>query len=180
MARRWRAPRHARYHRPAQRRAVGGNPRGRCRARGYWQGSIVIGKVLITGGAGFIGGFLAKALAERGARVHVVDDFSRGRTDAFLRELQDRHGVEILSQDLRDQQASARLVRDYQLIFHLAAILGVQNVLDRPYDTLRDNITLLAHAIDLGRRQHALERFLFASTSEVYAGSLLHLQMPVP
>jgi len=140
----------------------------------------VIGKVLITGGAGFIGGFLAKALAERGARVHIVDDFSRGRTDAFLRELRDRYGVEILSQDLRNHEASTRLARDYQLIFHLAAILGVQNVLDRPYDTLRDNITLLAHAIDLGQRQHALERFVFASTSEVYAGSLLHLQMPVP
>jgi nucleoside-diphosphate-sugar epimerase len=140
----------------------------------------VIGKVLITGGAGFIGGFLAKTLAEKGAHVHVLDNFSRGRPDAFLRGLQARHGIEILAHDLREPQATAHLPHDYQLIFHLAAVLGVQNVLDRPYETLRDNATLLAHVIELARRQDSLERFLFASTSEVYAGSLLYLQMPIP
>jgi UDP-glucose 4-epimerase len=140
----------------------------------------VTGKVLITGGAGFIGGFLAKALAESGAHVHVLDNFSRGRPDAFLSGLQARHGIEILSYDLCEPQVIERLPRDYQLIFHLAAILGVQNVLDRPYETLRDNATLLAHVIELARRQGSLARFLFTSTSEVYAGSLLHLQMPVP
>jgi nucleoside-diphosphate-sugar epimerase len=137
-------------------------------------------KVLITGGAGFIGGFLAKALAERGAEVHVLDNLSRGRPDAFLRGLQERHGVELLKLDLIDPGTIERLPRDYDLIFHLAAILGVQNVLDRPYETLRDNVALLARAIELARGQENLARFLFASTSEVYAGSLLHLEMPVP
>ena len=137
-------------------------------------------KVLITGGAGFIGGFLAKALAERGAEVHALDNLSRGRPDAFLRGLQERYGVELLRLDLTDPTAAEQLPRNYDLIFHLAAILGVQNVLDRPYETLRDNVALLARAIELARRQRGLARFLFASTSEVYAGSLQHLEMPVP
>jgi nucleoside-diphosphate-sugar epimerase len=137
-------------------------------------------KVLITGGAGFIGGLLAKALAERGTEVHVLDNLSRGRPDAFLRGLQERHGVKLLQLDLTDATAIEHLARDYDLIFHLAAILGVQNVLDRPYETLRDNVALLAHAIELAHAQKNLARFLFASTSEVYAGSLLHLDMPVP
>jgi nucleoside-diphosphate-sugar epimerase len=159
---------------------MGGDPRCGLAPRRDRQRAAVIGKVLITGGAGFIGGFLAKALAESGARVHVLDNFSRGRPDAFLRGLQDRHGIEILSYDLCEPPAIERLPRDYQLIFHLAAILGVQNVVERPYATLRDNATLLAHVIELARRQGSMERFLFTSTSEVYAGSLLHLQMPVP
>jgi UDP-glucose 4-epimerase len=137
-------------------------------------------KVLITGGAGFIGGFLAKAMAGRGAEVHVLDNFSRGRPDSFLHGLQKHQGVELLKLDLIDPNAIAQLPRDYDLIFHLAAILGVQNVLDRPYETLRDNVALLARAIELARAQKNLARFLFASTSEVYAGSLQHLDMPVP
>jgi nucleoside-diphosphate-sugar epimerase len=140
----------------------------------------VIGKVLITGGAGFIGGALAKALAERGAQVHVLDNLSRGRADAFLRELQQRHGVTVIHQDLTAPNATAQLATDYRAIFHLAAIVGVQNVLERPYQTLRDNTALLTEMIECARRQTALERFLFTSTSEVYAGSLLHLAMPVP
>jgi nucleoside-diphosphate-sugar epimerase len=136
-------------------------------------------KVLITGGAGFIGGFLAKALAERGAEVQVLDNLSRGRPDGFLRGLQER-GVELLKLDLIDPSTIEQLPGDYDLIFHLAAIVGVQNVLDRPYETLRDNVALLARAIELARAQKNLARFLFASTSEVYAGSLLHLEMPVP
>jgi nucleoside-diphosphate-sugar epimerase len=52
--------------------------------------------------------------------------------------------------------------------------------LDRPYETLRGNVALLARAIELARGQKGLARFLFTSTSEVYAGSLQHLDMPVP
>ena len=159
---------------------MGRDPRGWFRACSNRQGADVIGKVLITGGAGFIGGFLARTLAEHGAQVHVLDNLSRGRADAFLRGLQDRYGVEVFMRDLADPDATRQLPDDYRLIFHLAAVLGVQNVLDRPYETLRDNVALLARVIELARRQKALDRFLFTSTSEVYAGSLLHFSMPVP
>jgi nucleoside-diphosphate-sugar epimerase len=69
---------------------------------------------------------------------------------------------------------------DYDFVVHLAAIVGVQNVLDRPYQTLRDNVLMHDAAIRFARRQKTLQRFLFASTSEVYSGSLLHLDIPIP
>ena len=82
--------------------------------------------------------------------------------------------------DLRASDALADLGSDYTHVFHLAAIVGVGHVLERPYATLRDNVRLLDVVLDFARRQSALARFLFASTSEVYAGSLEHLDMPVP
>lgn len=137
-------------------------------------------KILITGGAGFIGGFLAKAFADRGSEVHVLDDMSRGRNDTFLQELSARPNVRIVVADLMDRASTSKLPTDYRTIFHLAARLGVSNVLARPYETLSDNVALLAGAIGLARLQTRLDRFMFASTSEVYAGSLQHMDLPVP
>src|SRR5262249_56924868 len=68
----------------------------------------------------------------------------------------------------------------YDAIVHLAAIVGVQNVIDRPYQTLRDNVLIHEAVIRFAARQTNLQRFLFASTSEVYAGSLMHLRLPLP
>ncbi len=138
------------------------------------------GTALITGGAGFIGGFLCRKLVARGFRVHLLDNLSRGRRDAFLLERLASDGVELLEQDLGDPEFGARAGVDYSHIFHFAAILGVQQVLEHPYATLRTNVALLEAALDLARRQRALERFVFASTSEVYAGSLEHLDLPIP
>lgn len=137
-------------------------------------------RILITGGAGFIGGHLARVLADRGFEIHLVDNLARGRQDRFLTELLEGGKVELIQRSLGEPGALADLPDDYSHIFHLAAILGVQNVLDRPYATLRDNVALLESAIDLARRQRELERFVFASTSEVYAGSLQHLDLPFP
>jgi nucleoside-diphosphate-sugar epimerase len=137
-------------------------------------------KILITGGAGFIGGHLARALADQGYRVDLLDNLARGRQDAFLRELLAGGRVRLVERSLGEPGALADLPDDYAQIFHFAAILGVQNVLDRPYATLRDNVALLESAIELARRQRELERFVFASTSEVYAGSLQHLELPFP
>jgi nucleoside-diphosphate-sugar epimerase len=137
-------------------------------------------RILITGGAGFIGGHLARLLAERGHRVDLVDNLARGRQDRFLRELLAGGRVQLHERSLGEPGALADLPDDYSQIFHFAAILGVQNVLDRPYATLRDNVALLESALDLARRQRELERFVFASTSEVYAGSLQHLDLPFP
>src|SRR5262249_1810460 len=61
---------------------------------------------------------------------------------------------------------------DYDAIFHFAAILGVDKVISRPYKTLTVNVNLTTEALRLAKRQTGLKVFLFASTSEVYAGSL--------
>jgi nucleoside-diphosphate-sugar epimerase len=68
----------------------------------------------------------------------------------------------------------------YALIFRLAAIVGVANVLDAPDRVLRRNDELLVSALELAARQRDLERFVFASTSEVYAGTLALGDLPLP
>jgi UDP-glucose 4-epimerase len=65
-------------------------------------------------------------------------------------------------------------------VVHLAAIIGVQNVIERPYEVLVDNTRMLENVIELCRRQNRLPRLLFASTSEVYAGTLRYFGLEVP
>ena len=121
-----------------------------------------------------------RALAECGWTVHLVDNLRRGRRDRFLRELLDTSRVEFFERDLLDRDGFAGLGDGYTHIFHFAAILGVQNVLKRPYATLRENVMLLEATLEFARRQRDLARLVFTSTSEVYAGSLEHLDLPVP
>jgi UDP-glucose 4-epimerase len=139
-------------------------------------------KALITGGLGFIGYHLSSRLLAEGYLVHAYDNCLRGNIDADIDELRasDRYGL-ILG-DLMEDGCLAKLDRDYTHIFHLAAIVGVRHVLERPYQVLRDNTLCLLRSLELARSQDNLQRFLFPSTSEVYAGTLQHfgIQIPTP
>jgi UDP-glucose 4-epimerase len=137
-------------------------------------------KVLITGGGGFIGTHMARRLAEPGNEVHLLDNFARGSRDRDLEELLERPGVRLLERDLLVPDATGDLDRDYGLIVHLAAIVGVANVLEAPYRVLHDNLALLLPLLDLAGEQASLERLVFASTSEVYAGALELGTLPIP
>jgi nucleoside-diphosphate-sugar epimerase len=137
-------------------------------------------RVLITGGAGFIGYHLGRRLVADGYSVDLLDNFSRGVRDDELRALGEETGVMLIDADLRRPDSLRWAGRDYDHIVHLAAIIGVVHVQERPYEVLRDNIAMLDRVIDLGRAQEKLERFVFASTSEVYAGTLEHFELPVP
>jgi len=137
-------------------------------------------KVLVIGGAGFIGFHLSKNLAENGVTVDILDNFSRGVEDAELDILCVRDGVRLIQRDLLDPDALDGLDDDYDAVLHLAAIIGVKNVLERPYAVLHDNVTMLFNAINFARRQKNLKRLLFTSTSEVYAGTLKQFSLPLP
>ena len=137
-------------------------------------------RVLITGGGGFIGAHLGRALAEAGHEIDLVDNLSRGRMDSDLEELAARPNVTFVEKDLLEEGALDDLSSGYARVFHLAAIVGVANVLDAPGRVLRANVELLARVLDLCARQSALERLVFASTSEVYAGTLELGDLPVP
>jgi UDP-glucose 4-epimerase len=136
-------------------------------------------KILITGGAGFIGFHLARSLAAAGLKVDILDNFSRAVRDPDLDALLQRPHVRCLPLDLADKTLIRGLDTDYDAIFHFAAIIGVQHVLKRPYEVLVKNVELLSNVIEVGRRQHRLQRLVFASTSEVYAGTLLHYGLPL-
>jgi nucleoside-diphosphate-sugar epimerase len=139
-----------------------------------------VDKVLITGGAGFIGLTLAKELLKQGFEVHIVDNFSRAVKDPELQTVADDENVKLVTCDVLNEDGVMDLDKDYDLIYHLAAIIGVQHVLNRPYDVLTLNVKMLSNMIRLGQAQKALKRFLFASTSEVYAGTLQYFDLPVP
>jgi len=137
-------------------------------------------KALITGGAGFIGYHLGRSLLESYDVIHLIDNFSRGVRDDGLLELTRHKGVDLLDLDLLDIGALEKLAKDYDVIFHLAAIIGVQHVLRVPYDVLTKNVRLLQNMIELGKRQSHLRRLVFASTSEVYAGTLKQFSLTIP
>jgi nucleoside-diphosphate-sugar epimerase len=139
-----------------------------------------VNRALITGGAGFIGLALARRLLRDGWRVDLLDDFSRGRRDSDVDELARAGGVSIVEGNLCDPSVGGGIDDDYTEIFHFAAIVGVQNVVGRPFDVLDGNVALTSAAIRLALRQKRLRRFVFASTSEVYAGTLEHFELPLP
>lgn len=139
-------------------------------------------RALITGGAGFIGYHLARELIANGYTVDLVDDFYRGVKDAALENLVADARVNFRTIDLRHPLDVSHVKdTDYDYIYHLAAIIGVEHVLERPFDVLKDNMAMLYQVIDIARRQKHLRRFVFTSTSEVYDGTLkfFTLEMPV-
>jgi UDP-glucose 4-epimerase len=137
-------------------------------------------KALITGGSGFIGAHLARRLDTAGYEVDLLDNFSRGQRDRELEELLERPGLRLIERDLAEPGALEGLERDYELVFHFAAIVGVANVLSAPDRVLRENVELLAAALDFASTANMLRRFVFTSTSEVYAGTLELGSLPVP
>jgi len=139
-------------------------------------------KALLVGGAGFIGGWLASLLAEKGHDVYIVDNFDRAVSDDFLSNLAQKKNVQIIQADAGELRSSCALPRDFDHIFHLAALLGVDNVRKRPFEVLSVNNSLLENTLLFAREQSSLERFVFFSTSEVYAGTLdaFSLHFPTP
>lgn len=135
---------------------------------------------LITGGGGFIAGHLTQRLLATGYAVDLVDDFSRGVRDDALGRLLDDPSVRLIERDLSPPGALEDLDPGYDLVVHLAAILGVATVLARPNDVLRDNVALLTNVLDLASRAATPPRVVFASTSEVYAGALEHGSLAIP
>src|ERR1044071_1362165 len=95
--------------------------------------------VLVLGGAGFIGFHLALRLADEGHALTLVDDLSRGRSDAAVAALCARPGVRLLEADLTTPGALASLPRHWDQVYMLAAIVGVRNVERDPARVLRTN-----------------------------------------
>jgi nucleoside-diphosphate-sugar epimerase len=137
-------------------------------------------RALITGGSGFIGTHLARRLETAGYEVDLLDNFSRGQRDRELEELLQRPGLRLIERDLLEPGALDGLDTNYEFIFHFAAIVGVANVARAPDRVLRENVDLLSTALGFASAAGALRRFVFASTSEVYAGTLELGSLTVP
>ena len=137
-------------------------------------------RILITGGAGFIGLHLANHLLDHGYSILLVDNYSRGVNDSELNKTLKKDRITFVNCDLRDKKKVLQLGNDLYAIFHLAAIVGVAHVSKEPNRVLSDNVQTLGNVIELGHMQHDFARLLFASTSEVYAGTLETIGMNIP
>lgn len=126
-------------------------------------------KALVTGGAGFIGLHLTRRLLSQGWSVDLVDNLSRTGIDEDLKRVLEDPKARLITADLRQDRALRDLDPDYDVVCHFAALLGVENVVSRPFGTLADNVALTETVIRLSQNQRRLSRLLFASTSEVYA-----------
>ncbi len=122
---------------------------------------------LVTGGAGFIGSHLVRGLLARGDAVAVVDDLSTGREA----NVPAHESLRFVRSDLGEALGGVLRGEVFDEVYHLAAAVGVQLVMDRPIESIRTNIlqtdTLLRHVAE----RCPLARVLIASSSEVYGKS---------
>jgi UDP-glucose 4-epimerase len=125
-------------------------------------------KVLITGGAGFIGSHLCEALLHRGDEVFVVDDLSTGRIEN-VSHLQENQRFHLSIGSILEASLLGPIVRQVDLIFHMAAVVGVQKIIDAPVETLETNILGSHNVLSQAARHH--KPCVLASTSEVYGKS---------
>ncbi len=125
-------------------------------------------RFLITGGAGFIGSHLSDALLGQGHRVHILDDLSTGSMENVAHlKAHDRFGYTIDS--AADARLVAELVDEADIVFHLAAAVGVELIVESPVRTIETNV----HCTEVVLAQAAKKRrpVVIASTSEVYGKS---------
>jgi UDP-glucose 4-epimerase len=120
-------------------------------------------RVLITGGAGFIGSHLADALITRGDHVIALDNFSTGSTTNIKHITKN---LEIIDGDIRNADLINETTKDVDLVLHMAAALGVNTILKSPLESISTNIT--GSEVVLNAAANYKKRILIASTSEIY------------
>jgi UDP-glucose 4-epimerase len=121
-------------------------------------------RILITGGFGFIGSYLAESLLRNDEEVVVLDDSSRGRK-SHISEILEK--VKVVDADTRDREAVLDASKSVDSIVHLAAVQGTGNFYQRPHEVLEVNVKGLINAVE-ACVANRVKRFFFASSSEVY------------
>ena len=125
-------------------------------------------RVLITGGAGFVGSHLAEALLERGDQVSVIDNLSTGSIDN-ISHLKGRPGFDYTIDSVENEGLLAELIDRADVVVHLAAAVGVKLIVERPVHTIETNVHGTEVVLKLANKKKKL--VVIASTSEVYGKS---------
>ena len=120
-------------------------------------------RVLITGGAGFIGSHLADFYYSLGDQVTVIDNFSTG-SSSNIDHL--KNNISVVSGDIRDSNLINALVSESDLVLHMAAALGVKTILESPIESISTNV--IGSEVVLNAATEFKRRIIIASTSEIY------------
>ena len=123
-------------------------------------------RVLVTGGAGFVGSHLVDRLMLEGYRVRVVDNLSAGRLENLKRWLEDAN-FEFVKGDLREVEVISRAVSGVDLVFHLAANPEVKIGSQKPGEIYENNVAATYNLLEAMRRR-GIRKLVFASSSTVY------------
>ena len=121
-------------------------------------------KILITGGAGFIGYHLSKKLVFDN-KITILDNLQRGKKDKYFKDLIKSKNVKFINLDLTKKIEIKK--NEYDYVFLLASIVGVKNVNDQPYSTLKVNIQSIFNTLDILNSKKS--KLIYFSTSEVYS-----------
>jgi UDP-glucose 4-epimerase len=120
---------------------------------------------LITGGAGFIGSHLVEALLKRGQRVTVLDDLSTGSVKNLDHVRRDTR-LRCIFETVMDRSLLSELVDEADVVYHLAAAVGVRRIIESPVRTIETNIKGTEVVLECAAKKGKL--VFVASTSEVY------------
>ena len=122
-------------------------------------------KALITGGAGFVGSHLAEALLGRGDEVHIVDNLSTGSIEN-IEHLKENPRFHYTIDSVLNEPVLAELVDRVEVVFHLAAAVGVRLIVESPVNTIETNVHGTEMVLKLANKKR--KKVLLTSTSEVY------------
>ena len=122
-------------------------------------------KALVTGGAGFIGSHLAERLLKDGHKVAVIDNLSTGSLKN-IENFKDNPKFDFVEGDIRNAELMHALVEQCDVVFHLAAAVGVKLIVDKPVHTIETNIGGTEAVLDVANKFG--RKILIASSSEIY------------
>ena len=135
-------------------------------------------RVAVTGAGGFIGSHLVEALVAEGADITAIVRYNSRGDDGNLRFLSEkvRRGLRVERIDLTDLEATRQALRGAEIVFNLAAFVGIPYSYANPHDTVMNNVQATVNVLAVAR-ENGVERLVQTSTSEVYGSAR---QVPIP
>ena len=137
-------------------------------------------RVLILGGAGFIGLGIAKYLGEnRDYDITIADIFSPGQKDADFDQVVSDYSIKVIEGDFASLESYKQLSNNYDYVYMLASVVGVNRCIEEPHEVIRINTALIQNSLEW-ITDNNIGKVLFSSSSECYAATTDTFNYPVP